>query len=162
MIPVEEIKGYKLFAGLSEEELAPITTISERRICEYNSTIFSPDTPSEDLYLVEGGNDAIQIEVPLGPHEEKIVIHTLSKGEAFGWAYLGNQHARTATARCLDKTSLIAINGKELAKVLEADCHTGYIVMKNLNDAITQRLSYTTVAFRHEIRKLRKLGLIKA
>jgi len=37
--------------------------------------------------------------------------------------------------------------------MLEKNNHAGYIVMKNLSEIIALRLAYTTVAFRHEIRK---------
>jgi CRP/FNR family transcriptional regulator, cyclic AMP receptor protein len=157
MLTAQDIKGYKLFIGLAEKELVEIAGLCRRQTYESNSVIFDPDTSSEEIFLLEGGNDAIQIEIPLGVHDEKIVIHTLSKGETFGWAALGSHHAKTATARCLDQASVIAINGKLLMQLLEKNNHLGYIVMKNLADIINTRLSYTTVAFRREVRRLRKV-----
>ncbi len=160
MLTAEEIQGYKLFKGLAEKELSEIANISRRRTYEKNSIIFDPDTPSPDIFIVESGNDAIQIEIPLGLHDEKIVIHTLSKGEAFGWGAIGSQHVRTAIARCLEPVSVIAINWKNLMQLIEKNNHTGFIIMKNLADIINMRLSYTTVAFRHELRRLKKVALV--
>jgi CRP/FNR family transcriptional regulator, cyclic AMP receptor protein len=153
MMTAQEIAGFNLFTGLDETELSEIARICLRKTYEVNSIIFDPDTPSEELYLVEAGTDAIQIEIPLGTQKGKIVIHTISKGEAFGWAALGPQHVKTAIARCLDEVTLIAINVKTLLQILEINNHIGYIVMKNLSEIISMRLAYTTVAFRHEIRK---------
>jgi CRP-like cAMP-binding protein len=158
MLTAQDIQGYKLFTGLAENELVVIAGLCRRQTYENNSVIFAPDTSSEEIFLLEGGNDAIQIEIQLGVHDEKIVIHTLSKGETFGWAALGSQHAKTATARCLDQASVIAINGKALMQLLEKNNQMGYIVMKNLADIINTRLSYTTVAFRREVRRLRKVA----
>jgi len=160
MLTTQDVQGYKLFTGLAENELREIASLCRRRSYESNSVIFDPDTPSEEIFLVEGGNDAIQIEIPLGVQEAKIVIHTLSKGETFGWAALGSQHVKTATARCLESVRVISINGKSLMQLLERNNHIGYQVMKNLSDIISARLSYTTVAFRHEIRRLRKTELV--
>ena len=160
MLTTQDVQGYKLFTGLAENELREIASLCRRRSYESNSVIFDPDTPSEEIFLVEGGNDAIQIEIPLGVQEAKIVIHTLSKGETFGWAALGSQHVKTATARCLESVRVISINGKSLMQLLETNNHIGYQVMKNLSDIISARLSYTTVAFRHEIRRLRKTELV--
>jgi CRP/FNR family cyclic AMP-dependent transcriptional regulator len=160
MLKTKEIQGYKLFNGLAETELSEIAVFCNRLNYDTNSVIFDPDTPSENIFFLEGGNDAIQIEIPLGIHGDKIVIHTLSKGETFGWAALGSQHVKTATARCLVPVTVIAINGKRLMEFLARDNHAGYIVMKNLADIISTRLSYTTVAFRHEIRRLRKTVLV--
>ena len=155
MITTQDIKGFKLFAGLDETELKEIANLCLRKTYECNSVIFDPEKPSEELFVVEGGNDAIQIEIPLGINLGKIVIHTLSKGETFGWATIESQHVKTATARCLETVNLIAINGKALLQLFEKNPHMGYIVMKNLCDTISMRLAYTTVAFRHEIRKIK-------
>jgi CRP/FNR family cyclic AMP-dependent transcriptional regulator len=156
MVTVQDIKGFGLFSGLTESEVARLAVLCHRRNYEKNATIFDPGSPTEEMFIVEGGNDAIQIEISLGAQEGKIVIHTLSKGEAFGWAALGSRHIRTATARCLETVSVIAINGKSLMDLLEENNRIGYIVMKNLADIINTRLAYTSVVFRHEILKCRK------
>jgi CRP/FNR family transcriptional regulator, cyclic AMP receptor protein len=160
VIAAEEIRAYKLFTGLDEAELAEIAGLCQRRNYENSDILFAPENPSEDIFLLESGNDAVQIELPIGTQGEKIVIHTLNKGEAFGWAALGSQHARTAVARCLGPVSVLAINGKNLTQLLEKNNHAGYVVMKNLADAINTRLSYTTIAFRHEMRRLKKTALV--
>jgi CRP-like cAMP-binding protein len=155
MITTRDIKDFKLFVGLDETELSQLANICLRKTYQANSVIFDLETPSEEVFLVEGGNDAIQIEIPLGTRKGKIVIHTLSKGEVFGWAAIESRHVKTAAARCLDTVNLIAINGKALMQLLDSNVHMGYLVMKNLCDIINMRLAYTTVAFRHEIRKMR-------
>jgi CRP/FNR family transcriptional regulator, cyclic AMP receptor protein len=156
MLTIQEIKNYRVFSGLTENELAEIARLCVRRYFDSNAIIFEPDTPSEDIFILEEGNDAVQIEVPLGFSEGKIAIHTLSKGETFGWAPLGTRSFKIATARCLDRVSVIAINGKQLINLCERTNHIGYIVMRNLFDIINTRLSYTTIVFRYEIRKLKK------
>ena len=156
MVTSQDIKGFGLFAGLDENERARIAILCARRTYEKNAIIFDPGSPTEEMFIVEVGNDAIQIEIPLGAHEGKIIVHTLSKGEAFGWAALGSQHIRTATARCVEEATVIAINGKSLMDLLEQNNHIGYAVMKNLADTINTRLAYTSVVLRHEILKCRK------
>jgi len=160
MVTPQEIKGYKLFSGLAENELIGIAGLCRRITFEGNTIIFDLDHPTEDIFIVESENEAIQIEIPISAHEDKIVIHTLSKGETFGWASLWTQNIRTAVARCLGPVTAIAINGKSLTRLLDDNCATGYVVMKNLVNIINTRLSYTTVAFRHEIRMAR--GTLKA
>ncbi len=157
MFTGQELQRYNLFSGLEEKELNEIANLCTRRTYGSNEIIFGPDIPSEDLLLVEDGKDAIEIQIPLGPYGNKIVIHTLSKGEAFAWTSLVSQHVKTATARSLEPVSLIAINGKALMRLLEANNHIGFIVMRNLADIINSRLAYTTVAFRHETRRLKSM-----
>jgi len=159
MLNADEIRGYNLFKGLNESELTQIGNLCFRQTYDNQSIVFDPDTPAPEIFLMEGNNDAVQIEIPILGQEDRVVIHTLSKGEAFGWAALSPEHLRTATARCLEKVNLICINGQKLMGLLEADNHLGYIFMRNLAHVINSRLTFTTVAFRHELRKLR--GSIK-
>lgn len=162
MITAKDIRWYELFYGLNENELAKIADICSRRTYEKNAVIFDPNTTPDEIFLVESDNDAIQIEISLGDDAGKIVIHTLSKGETFGWAALGPERIKTGTARCLERVSVIAIRGKSLIELMDKENHTGYVVMRNLASIIAERLSYTTVAFRHEIRKAKKLAKVPA
>ncbi len=160
MLDVSDIRGYKLFSGLDEKELSSISQFCTRRTYDRYDVIFDPQTDSGDICIVESGNEAIQIEVPVSEHEYRIVIHTLSKGEAFGWAALGPHHIRTAIARCLSDVSVVAINGNDLMQFLENNHHAGFIVMRNVAEIINTRLAHATIAFRHEVRKFRKAVLV--
>jgi CRP-like cAMP-binding protein len=156
MVTAQDIKDFKLFSGLDEKELGEIAQLCKRQTFDRYTLIFHPDNPSSDIFFLESGNDAVQIEVPITGFEDKVVIHTLSKGELFGWTALTEPHIRTATARSIEKISVIFLNGRELMRILEGNHHMGYVVMKNLSEFVSIRLSQTTIAFRHEIRKLRK------
>jgi CRP-like cAMP-binding protein len=156
MLTAQEIRGYNLFVGLDETELSEIAALCTRETYDKNAIIFSPEAPSNSIFLLEGGNDAIQIEVSITGEEDRIVVHTLSKGETFGWAVLEPQQIRTAIARCLDSVEVICINGDSLIQLLNENTHMGYIVMRNLAGVINKRLTYTTIAFRHQVRKLRE------
>lgn len=160
MITAEDIKKYGLFSSLEENELSEIAGLCTRRIYGHDSIIFEPNAPSEEIFIVESGNDAIQIEISMGTGDSKMVIHTLSKGETFGWAALAPQHIKTAVARCVETAGVITINGKKLVSLCERNNHIGYILMRNLIDIINTRLSYTTVVMRHEINKCRKVAMV--
>jgi CRP-like cAMP-binding protein len=156
MVTASDLKGFNLFSGVEENALARIAELCTRHTYPANSVIFDPNTSAEDIYLLEGGNDVVQIEIPIQEHDLKVTIHTLHKGEVFGWAALGPPHSRTATARCLEQANVITIKGKDLLALLEGDCQIGYQVMKNLSGIISSRLAYTTVVFRREVQRLTK------
>jgi CRP/FNR family transcriptional regulator, cyclic AMP receptor protein len=153
MMAIEDIRNFDLFSGLNEEELTEVAELCKRRIYEPNSVIFDLDTLSDEIFIVESDNDVIRIEIPLGHGAGKVIIHTLTRGETFGWAALGSNHVKTAVVRCLDRVSVIAINGNSLIQLMDRNNHLGYIIMRNLSEVIALRLAYTTVAFRHEILK---------
>lgn len=156
MVTANEIKGFNLFSGLEEADLARIATFCTRHQYPANTVIFDTNTAAEDIYFLEGRNDVVQIEIPIQDHDFKVTIHTLHKGEVFGFAALGPPHSKTAVARCLEQADVITLKGKELVGLLEEDNRIGYQVMKNLSGIISSRLAYTTVVFRREIQKLNK------
>ena len=66
----------------------------------------------------------------------------LNKGEVFGWAaLLDNQPTRIATARVLEPSALLRINGKAALKILESDPASGYLVMRRLSALIARFLA---------------------
>ena len=154
MVTVQDLKAFNLFAGLDEAELAEIARLCARRTYESGAEIFSPGTPAGDVFMLQGGNDAVQIEVAICEHAPRTVVHTLQKGEFFGWAALVPPHQRTATARCVEKASVICLDGTALMDLLDKNDHMGYVVMKNLSGILSTRLTYTTLVLRREIRKL--------
>jgi CRP-like cAMP-binding protein len=156
MVTAKEIKGFNLFSGLEEPDLTRIATLCTRHQYPANTMIFDLNTPAEDIYFLEGGNDVVQIEIPIQDRDSRVTIHTLHKGEVFGFAALGPPHSKTAMARCLDQANVITLKGTELLALLEEDSRIGYQVMKNLSGIISSRLAYTTVVFRREIQRLNK------
>jgi CRP/FNR family transcriptional regulator, cyclic AMP receptor protein len=156
MVTAKEIQGFNLFSGLNEVQLAGIASLCTRHQYPANTVIFDPATIAEDIYFLEGGNDVVQIEIPIQDQDSRVTIHTLRKGEVFGFAALGPPHSKTAMARTLDRADVITLKGKELLALLEQDNHIGYQVIKNLAGIISSRLAYTTVVFRREIQRLNK------
>jgi toluene monooxygenase system ferredoxin subunit len=60
----------------------------------------------------------------------------------FGWAaLLESQPVRIAKATCIERSTLLRINGKRVLNVLEADPASGYLVMKRLSSLIARYLA---------------------
>jgi CRP-like cAMP-binding protein len=156
MVPTEILKGFSLFGGLSETELAGIAKLCRERTHENGSVIFTIGGSATDVYLLKAGKVEIQIEFKIYEQEIRATVYTVGKGEIFGWSALVPPHRLTASARCQGKADVIMINGKELMEFLEKDRRIGYVVMRNLSALISSRLASTTIALRHEIQKLTK------
>lgn len=154
MVTNQDLRRFNLFAGLDDSELGQIARLCARRTYECGNEVFSPGAPAADIFMLEDKNDAIQIEMDVFEGGPKTVIHTLQKGEVFGWAALVPPHQRTGIARCVEKASIICLNGKDLMELMEKNDHMGYMVMKNLSGILSNRLTYTTLVLRREIRKL--------
>jgi len=156
MISTEILKGFSLFGGLSETDLAGVAKLCRERTYENGSVIFTIGGSATDIYLLKAGKVEIQIEFKIYDQEVRATVYTVGKGEIFGWSALVPPHRLTASARCQGRADVLMINGKELLEVLEKDKRIGYVVMKNLSALVSSRLASTTIALRHEIQKLTK------
>jgi CRP/FNR family transcriptional regulator, cyclic AMP receptor protein len=156
MIEPCALRGFDLFTGLREEELTEIARFCNHRTYEKDAIIFTGGGWTPDIYLLEAGTVAIQIEFVIYEYEIKSVIYTVRKGETFGWSTLVPPHRLAASAQCLEKDDVITINGADLLKFLKHNNFIGHMIMRNLSGIISSRLCCTTAALRYEIQKLIK------
>jgi toluene monooxygenase system ferredoxin subunit len=133
------LKMADLFDGIAERTLDQIIGLARNETHEEGSVLYRPGDPVEDFYVLESG----RVNFSIGREERtRPAGFMLRKGEIFGWAaLLENQPQRIASASCLEKSTLLAINGKETLKVLESDPAAGFVVMRRLSSLITKHLT---------------------
>ena len=140
MVPVETLKTFDIFDGLTGPELEQISIIAESRECPKGSVIFRENEDSESLFVLMQGNVAINIEI--GRHQEAIV-HSVGAGEAFGWSALVQPYQFTASAKCINNSRLVVIDRYALRKLIDQDCHMGFVIMEKLAKLVSDRLRDT-------------------
>lgn len=129
----------ELFAGIPEGTLAQINALAKREEFPQGGTLYEVGDPADDFYVLESG----RVEFLIGRDERtRPAGFMLRKGEVFGWAaLLESQPVRIARATCLEKSTLLRINGRQAVSVLEADPASGYIVMRRLSSLIARYLA---------------------
>lgn len=103
-------------------------------------TIFREGTQVEQLYLIRSGRVALEMNVP---GRGAVRILTLGPGEMVGWSALLGQGRMTASAVCLEATELVVAEAKPLRLLCEANSDFGYHLMREMAQAISQRLVAT-------------------
>ena len=105
--------------------------------------LYRPGDPAEDFYVLDSG----RVEFLIGRGERTAPGgFMLKKGEVFGWAALLDGYPnRIASARCLERSSLLRINGKAALAVLEKDPAAGFVVMRRLSALIARYLATSGV-----------------
>ena len=129
----------ELFTGIAESTLAALTEMAKREEYAEGSTLYKPGDPAEDFFVLDSG----RVEFQIGRDDRTSPAgFMLKKGEVFGWAaLLENQPHRIASARVLEKSVLLRINGRQALRLLESDPASGYIVMRRLSALIARFLA---------------------
>ncbi len=129
----------ELFSGIAEPTLAALTNLARSEEFAEGSYLYRPGDPADDLFVLDSG----RVEFLIGRDERTSAAgFMLKRDKVFGWTTLLEEHpARIATARVLEKSTLLRINGHQAVKILEADPVSGYVVMRRLSALIARFLA---------------------
>jgi CRP-like cAMP-binding protein len=113
---IELLRGVELFSELSEDELDRIIDRASHRELERGDVIFAEDDDPTTLFVVEAGRIAIANRSVDG---RESVIALMEPGDLFGEMPLFDGHARSAEARALERSQVMAIPYEPLRELYE-------------------------------------------
>lgn len=128
----------ELFNGIGAATLEALAGLARQEKYSAGDMLYQPGDPAEDFFVLESGRIAFQI----GRDERANPAgFMLNRGEVFGWAaLLESQPKRIASARALEDSALLRVNGTQALKLLEADPASGFVVMRRLSALIARFL----------------------
>jgi CRP-like cAMP-binding protein len=130
-----------VFSPLTDPELERILPFSLEVSHPKGTLLFSEEDEAELFYILIEGQVSLQYVICPQPdycQDARILLD--QPGDFFGWSALVKPSRMTASGLCLTDVRLITISGPELNNLLEADSHIGFVVMKTLAGAISNRL----------------------
>ena len=129
----------ELFNGIGAATLEALAGLARREEFAAGATLYKPGDRVEDFFVLESG----RIEFQIGRDEHANPAgFMLKRGEVFGWAaLLDNQPHRIASARALEDSVLLRVNGKQALQLLESDSASGFVVMRRLSALIARFLA---------------------
>jgi toluene monooxygenase system ferredoxin subunit len=129
----------ELFNGLAAGTIEKLARLAKRESFPAGATLYKPGDPAEDFFVLDSG----RVEFLVGRGERTAPGgFMLNKGEVFGWAALLDGYpTRIASARCLEASTLLRVNGKAALGVLERDPSAGFVVMRRLAALIARYLA---------------------
>ncbi len=144
------LAGSQLFGELGDEELDKIAELCREETYEAGVTIFREDEEAAELYIVEEGRIVLEMRMRLGSGPGRQgAVDVITKGQVFGWSALSEPQTLTMSARCLEQTKVVAVDGERMRRLLEEDWPTGYTVMKGLVVVVSDRLRQTRNTLAH-------------
>lgn len=127
------------FAGLSAARLARVAALGRVERHPADSRIYALGDPADDFYVLAEG--MVRFTLGLGKRVTS-AGEIIRRGEVFGWAaVVENARTRIATAFCLTACEVIAIDGKRLMALMDADHSVGYAITKQLAVLLTSELT---------------------
>jgi toluene monooxygenase system ferredoxin subunit len=129
----------ELFHGLDGPILEKLAALARREVHDPGDVLYRPGDPAQDFFVLDAG----RVEFIVGRDERTSPGgFMLKKGEVFGWAaLLEGQPRRIASARCLERSELLRINGESALRVLEGEPAAGFAVMRRLAALIARYLA---------------------
>jgi CRP/FNR family transcriptional regulator, cyclic AMP receptor protein len=116
MIDVDLLTGTELFAELDAEAIAPIVGAAERLELRRGDVLFREGDEPDRLYVVESGRVAIANRSNDG---RESVMALMERGDLFGEMGLLDGLGRSAAARALEPSAVIAIPYPPVKAVFE-------------------------------------------
>jgi len=137
---------HPFLSGLDRRFLPQLARLASHKKFEAQQMIFHESRPAKELYLICQGKIGIETAL-LGIGD--LVVQTLGAGEVVGWSWLLPPYEYHYSARALEPTEVIVLNGEALRGQCESDHDLGYEMMKRFALVIVQRLAATRAQFLH-------------
>jgi len=125
---------------LEPRHIIKLASMATEMIFEEGENVFREGDTGGKIYLVQEGRVALYIHVP---GRGRVTILTIEPGRLLGWSSLFPPHHKTASARAMTFTRIIAIDAAELWEACRVDKALGYTIMCRVAEAITSRLIAT-------------------
>ena len=128
------------FNGLEPRYLQLITGCASNVRFAADQYIFREEEEANQFYLIRYGKVALET---FAPGRGVVPIETLPAGEVLGWSWLFPPYRWHFSARALEVTRAIALDGVCLRKKCAEDHDLGYELMSRFAQTIIQRLQAT-------------------
>ena len=129
------------FQQLSKDHFAKIVGIAQIRTFERGEDLFREGDQEDSLYIVLEGRVATDIYVP---GRGRVPIYTAEPLEVVGWSSVTPVvRQRTASARAVLDSRLIAFDAQQLRQICDEDHELGYIIMRRMANVVAGRLLVT-------------------
>jgi len=136
----EVLRRLRILEGLDEEHLSQLADVAEQVQFEEGEVIFREGDPATDVYLIVDGSVSLEVcAASIGCRR----ILTVTAGELLGWSPVLEQTRLSATARALEPTRAVRLNGKQVLAQCEHNPRFGFEFMRRAALALANRLNAT-------------------
>ncbi len=131
---------HPFFKGLDHRYMELITGCASNVRYGAGEYIFREGEDASRFYIIREGKVALET---VGPRPEPITIQTVEAGEVLGWSWLFPPYRWHFSARVVEQTRAITLDGVCLRTKGEEDHDLGYELVKRVAQVMMERLQAT-------------------
>lgn len=155
MLSKEDILKFKIFEGLTLEELEIIFEISQELFYKSGEVILEESSygTDADFYVIINGNVKVELQSSQKQTDQKITkrLAVLKNGDVFGEMGLLQSRRRSAQVSAYSDLIIWKVNQKKLFQLFEHYPRLGYLFMRNLASILSDRIMDMNFMWRDEI-----------
>ena len=136
----DNLLRHPFFKELSAEHFDIILRNTQVLTFDVGERIFKEDEEANMFYIIEHGKVAIEL---FTPRRGYVCMQTLGENELLGWSAIISPYLREFDGCCVEKSRIIAIDGKVLRQEMEENPKFGYELLKRFSYIVVRRLKQT-------------------
>jgi CRP/FNR family cyclic AMP-dependent transcriptional regulator len=145
MTIIDTLQYSDLLAGFGKGHVEKLAGLCRDLSYKQGEMIFREGDKAGELYILTDGKVALEMEVRPIPDRPGIptAVEVITKGGAFGWSALVEPHCYTLSARCMTRSTVLAMKGDILRMMMADDTGLGLELMRRVARLISLRLTDT-------------------
>ena len=148
MISPERLYRLDFFGLLEEADRETLANIAVEEEVQQGTTLFEEKQAANGFfYLIEGYIDLYQrtFDTYYPTLSKDLLVGAVHPSEIFGLSAIVEPYIYKATARTAQPCQFIKFDGPKLRRLIHEDCRLGFIFMREISVALTDRLMDTRV-----------------
>lgn len=129
------LRSIPMFAGLSDEDVAALSTAVAPREYKAGAMIFALGDAGDAMYIVDRGD--VNIHLP-GQNSQRISLKDVSRGEYFGELALFDEKPRSASAVATSDTRLLELKHDTLTRYLERRPAAAMAILRTMSERLRE------------------------
>ncbi|BCJ33388.1 hypothetical protein Athai_08910 [Actinocatenispora thailandica] len=138
--PVAELATHPFLAGIPDDQLAAVATVTRPLRLPPGSRVFREGEPAARCWLIHTGLVRLDTLVPGRGH---VTVETLGAGTVLGWSWLCPPYRWHFGAEATETTHTSEIDGGQLRRLCDDDPDLGYAIMSRFLPVLLDRLQHT-------------------
>ena len=155
MLSKKDVLQFKIFEGLTLEELDTVFEISEEITYKSGDIILEESSygADADFFVIQKGNVKVELQASQKQTDKKINkrLAVLKSGDVFGEMVLLRSRRRSAQVSAYSDLTVWKVNQKKLFQLFDQNPRLGYMLMRNLAAILSDRIMDMNFMWRDEI-----------